>query len=59
MLAGSLEVVNEENFYTDDFKKFYSDVEMAQELLSDDLEAWAVSLNSPWSQDDEEHGLYM
>lgn len=53
VLAGSLEVVNEENFYTDDFKKFYSDVEMTQELLSDDLEGWAVSLNSPWSQEDE------
>lgn len=50
MLAGSLDIVEEHEYYTHDFKKFYSDLEMTQELSDKDLNVWAVCLNSPWSQ---------
>lgn len=50
MLAGSWQMLEEENYYTDDFKKFYKDEEMTQELSKDDLEQWAIWLNDPWSQ---------
>lgn len=53
MLAGSLQIVEEKNYYTNDFRKFYKDVDMTHELSVEDAELWAVSLNSPWSQKDE------
>lgn len=53
MLAGSLEIVKKENYYTNDFTKFYKDIEMVQELAGEDLNKWAVCLNSLWSQSHE------
>ena len=35
-------------YYTDDFETFYSRTN--QELSTEDLEEWAIWLNSPWSQ---------
>lgn len=49
---------NKENYfeyYTDDFKTFYQ--ENDKELTSEDLEEWALTLNSPWSQADERYEI--
>ena len=39
---------NELNYYTDDFKTFYKNDD--EELNIEDLEEWAILVNSPWSQ---------
>lgn len=39
---------NEFDYYTDDFESFYKDND--EELSNEDLEEWAVTINSPWSQ---------
>ena len=46
--AGSLQIRDEEKYYTDDFIKFYD--EKNNELSIDDLSNWAIWINSPWSQ---------
>lgn len=53
MLAGCLLWIEEEDYYTNDFRKFYKDIEMTQELSEADLKMWAEWLNSPWSQTNE------
>ena len=35
-------------YYTDDFEVFYNGIN--KELSTEDLEEWAIWLNSPWSQ---------
>ena len=42
-------------YYTDDFKTFYN--ENDEDLTFDDLEEWAVWINSPWSQDLEKYTI--
>jgi Sec7-like guanine-nucleotide exchange factor len=39
---------NEFDYYTDDFETFYKDND--EKLSNEDLEEWAVTINSPWSQ---------
>ena len=43
------------DYYTDDFETFYK--ENDEELTKDDLEEWAVWINSPWSQAHERYEL--
>lgn len=42
-------------YYTNDFKTFYK--ENDEELTNEDLEEWAVTINSPWSQADEKYEI--
>lgn len=55
--AGGFYFNKENNFeyYTDDFETFYK--ENDEELTSEDLEEWAVTINSPWSQADEKYEI--
>lgn len=55
--AGSLIFSEEEteNYYTDDFKKFYK--ENGEELSNEELKYWAVWVNSPWSQAHEHYQI--
>lgn len=46
--AGSLYCFGETPYYTDDFRKFF--YENDEELSEEDLNEWAITLNSPWSQ---------
>lgn len=46
---------NEFNYYTDDFETFYKDND--EELSKEDLEEWAVCVNSPWSQTHETYEI--
>ena len=46
--AGSFYFDKEENYYTDNFETFYK--ENDEVLNNEDLEQWAVWINSPWSQ---------
>ena len=47
---------NNYDYYTDDFETFYELCENDDiELSEEDLENWAVWLNSPWSQDHEKY----
>lgn len=38
-----------ELYYSDNFKNFYYDKEKTKPLNKNDLERWAICLNSPWS----------
>ena len=53
--AGTFLFNKENNFeyYTDNFETFFKSDDT--ELTTEDLEEWAVTLNSPWSQADEEY----
>lgn len=53
--AGCFFFVEEINYYTDDFLKFYK--ENDEELTKEDLEEWAVWINSPWSQAHESYKI--
>lgn len=41
---------NKELYYMDEKNKFYYDTECTKLVSLEDLEFWAISLNSPWSQ---------
>lgn len=44
---------NDFSYYTDNFETFYK--ENDEELTNEDLEEWAITINSPWSQADEKY----
>lgn len=46
---------NEESYYMDEEHKFYHDNKFTKPVSLDDLEFWATSLNSPWSQMNEKY----
>jgi hypothetical protein len=50
-LAGSFDYIEKENYYTDDFKTFYN--ENDEKISEEDMQQWALFINSPWSQKDE------
>lgn len=52
MLAGFLDYTERENFYTNDYKVFYRNKEMSEQIEVVDVSDWAILLNSPWSQND-------
>lgn len=54
-LAGEFCFREEEHYYTDDFVTFYN--ENDEELNKEDLEWWAVWINSPWSQAHEKYEI--
>lgn len=54
-LAGSFDYMKKENYYTDDFKNFYYENE--EKLSEEDMQQWALFINSPWSQADEEYKI--
>ena len=53
--AGSFYFNEEENYYTDDFVTFCK--ENDEILNEDELEQWAVWINSPWSQAHERYEI--
>ena len=53
--AGSFLYHEEENYYTEDFVALYK--ENNEYLTQEDLENWAVCLNSPWSQAHEKYTI--
>lgn len=52
-LAGDFFSNKESHYYTDDFINFYNDED--EKLTKEDLEEWAVWINSPWSQAHEKY----
>lgn len=53
--AGSFCFYEEHVYYTDDFINFYK--ENDEKLSKDDLEEWAVWINSPWSKVHEKYEI--
>ena len=53
--AGSFCFNEEIVYYTDDFISFYK--ENDEELTKEDMEEWAVWINSPWSQVHEKYEI--
>lgn len=53
--AGTFYFDEELIYYTDDFINFYKDND--EKLTKEDLEEWAIWINSPWSQIHEEYEI--
>lgn len=53
--AGSFCFHEKDTYYTDNFVSFYN--EKDEELTKDDIEMWAIWINSPWSQVHEKYEL--
>lgn len=53
--AGSFYFDKDNIYYTDDFVNFYK--ENDEELTKEDMEEWAIWINSPWSQAHEKYEI--